>query len=97
MWARRSCDAQAPGLTRLYKVSCRAPQLDKGVIEHDGFRVAKQLGVEPMEYGVILQPHACKPIDAGLEGAIGIPKGLDFIKTIEWVIYANAADQLIEI
>ena len=50
-----------------------------------------------MEYSVILQPHACKPIDAGLEGAIGIPKGLDFNKTIEWVIYANAADQLIEI
>ena len=50
-----------------------------------------------MEYGVILQPHACKPIDAGLEGAIGIPKGLDHVKTIEWVIYANAADQLIEI
>ena len=50
-----------------------------------------------MENGVILQPHACKPVDAGLEGAIGIPKGLDFVKTIEWVIYANATDQLIEI
>ena len=50
-----------------------------------------------MEYGVILQPHACKPIDAGLEGAIGIPKGLDLVKTIERIIYANAANQLIEI
>ena len=79
------------------KVSSRAPQLDKGVIEHDGFRVAKQFGVEPVENGVILQPHACKPVDAGLEGTIGIPKGLDLAKAIEWVIYANAADQLIEI
>ena len=50
-----------------------------------------------MEHGVVLQPHACKPVDAGLEGAVGIPKGLDLIKTIEQVIYANAANQLIEI
>ena len=50
-----------------------------------------------MEHGVILQPHACKPVDAGLEGAIDIPKGLDLAKTIERVIYANAADQFIEI
>lgn len=50
-----------------------------------------------MEYGVILQPHACKPINAGLEGAIDIPKGLDLVKTVERVIYANAANQLIEI
>ena len=79
------------------KVSSRAAQLDEGVVEHDGFRVAKQLGVESVEHGVVLQPHACKPVDAGLEGAVGIPKGLDFVKTIEWVIYANATDQLIEI
>ena len=50
-----------------------------------------------MEYGVILQPYACKPVDAGLEGAIDIPKSLDLVKTIEWIIYANAANQLIEI
>ena len=50
-----------------------------------------------MEHGVILQPHARKPVDAGLEGAIDIPKSLDLVKTIEWIIYANAADQLIEI
>ena len=50
-----------------------------------------------MEHGVILQPHACKPVDAGLEGTISIPKGLDLAKTIERVIYANAADQFIEI
>ena len=50
-----------------------------------------------MEYGVILQPHACKPVDAGLEGTVGIPKGLDLAKAIERVINANAADQLIEI
>ena len=82
---------------RGYEVSCCAPQLDKGVVECDGFRVAKQLGVEPMEYGVVLQPHACKPVDAGLKGAVGIPKGLDLVKTIERVIYPNAANQLIEI
>lgn len=79
------------------KVSSRASQLDKGVVEHDGFRVTKQLGVEPVENGVILQSHACKPVDAGLKGAIGIPKGLDLVKAIERIIYANAADQLIEI
>ena len=50
-----------------------------------------------MEHGVILQPHARKPVDAGLEGAIDIPKSPDLVKTIEWIIYANAADQLIEI
>ena len=50
-----------------------------------------------MEHGVVLQPHACKPVDVGLEGAVGIPKGLDLVKTIERVIYANAANQLIEI
>lgn len=50
-----------------------------------------------MEHGVILQPHARKPVDAGLEGAIDIPKSLDLVKTIERIIYANAANQLIEI
>lgn len=50
-----------------------------------------------MENGVVLQPYACKPVDAGLKGAIGIPKSLDLTKAIERVIYANAADQLIEI
>ena len=50
-----------------------------------------------MEHGVILQPHARKPVDAGLEVAIDIPKSLDLVKTIERIIYANAADQLIEI
>ena len=50
-----------------------------------------------MEHGVILQPHACKPVDAGLEGTVGIPKGLDLAKAIERVINADAADQLIEI
>ena len=50
-----------------------------------------------MEHGVVLQPHARKPVDAGLEGAINIPKSLDLVKTIERVIYANAANQLIEI
>ena len=73
------------------------PQLDKGIIEHDGFRVTKQLGVERVEHGVILQPHARKPVDAGLKGAVGIPKGLDLVKTFERIIYANAANQLIEI
>ena len=50
-----------------------------------------------MEYGVVLQPHACEPIDAGFKGAIGIPKGLDLAKAIERVINANAADQFVKI
>ena len=50
-----------------------------------------------MEHGIVLQPHACEPVDAGFKGAIDIPKSLDLVKTIERVIYANAANQLIEI
>ena len=82
---------------RGYKVSRRTAQLDEGVVECDGFRVAKQLGVELMEHGVVLQPHACEPVDARFKGAIGIPKCLNLAKAIERIIYANAANQLIEI
>ena len=50
-----------------------------------------------MEHGVVLQPHACEPVDARFKGAIGIPKCLNLAKAIERIIYANAANQLIEI
>ena len=50
-----------------------------------------------MEYGVVLQPYACEPVDTGLKGAIGIPKGLDLVKAIERVVDANAADQFVKI
>ena len=50
-----------------------------------------------MEHGVVLQPHACEPVDAGFKGAIGIPKCLDLAIAVTRIVDANAADQFVEI